>query len=217
MKKQLIGLLLLGSISSFAIDVVEYQSSQRNIDGTTTYFMPKFKEGFKSWVINSKSSLDGVCKAINNDSNYLKNSLEVPFNARSAKRAFLNEYGELSRFSSSQDHSRSIVSITCFQEEDFKTVIIYEDSKESKQVDGYTFFAPRLVRGNKKHLINTRSSLNGVCVALGFSKYLEGSMSTHFNARSDERVFMNQYGKFSKITVSANHSREIEKITCYNE
>ncbi len=236
MKKLLIGLLTLGSASSFAImeqplelslenkrlskikTKVISGKSTKNADGSTTLIKPRRVRGNRKILIHSTGAdaFIGTCVAAGFD-HFVKESNREEFNLGAmGDRVMLDKQGNVTGRRTSPS---SISEISCYNGE-YKLAIKSDGFIEGKDT-AVTIINPKLVRGSIIYRLAYYSPdkapsyrldhFNGVCVAAGFDKYLNHSSYGIDETGERTRSILLPNGDLSKNT---RISETLSEITC---
>lgn len=217
MKKLVIGLTLLTSMSSFAevLNVVSLSETKQNVDGTTTILKPLVVRGQNNYIISKDTSMLGVCRSAGFD-HYLEDSAYINFNGEnySTDTIFVDDSGEFIKKERSNNRN-TLTEITCYN--GIYSTTINSPEEHIVNEDGTTtILKPLVVRGQNKYIISKNTSLLGVCRSAGFDQYLEDSAYTNFDGfnYSTNTIFVDDNGDFVKKDRS-NNRKTLTEITCY--
>lgn len=226
MRKLLIGLVVLGSISAYAVPSFEldlessstilresknYESRHVNQDLSVSIVKPKFSNptGDGALYLSMNSDLDGVCKLYGLKS-YVQNSSTI-LNLSSGRSVNINESGAFRQF---DDNSRryAIQSLACIG--DAKPVPVSDNfiGKYLNDDDSFTIKTPKFMMSGENLNISIKSDLKGVCKLYGFSSYVIGSL-TYQSLDSTVNVEISSSSRFRLFSTN-NSNLVINSLMC---
>lgn len=203
MKTHLIALLALTSLAAFAGPLPsELTEATKNPDLSMTIKQPHLLRGNRSLYISTSTPSLSVCKALGFnfflDGNVTSGEAAVGY-------AMLTTDGSYSNVNSY--NSYRVEEITCYNE--LSPLSSVEEKIENPD-DTVTIYGPKYLRGSKAIALSTSSSGVGICRALGFQKYLEGSV--YSGEAKVGNVMVNAEGGF--VSYNTYNSYGVKEITC---
>jgi hypothetical protein len=232
MKKLLVGLLALGSVSSFAMTEFEinlsesfntlsgsknYEAKYINDDGSISIIKPRFSnpEGNGNLYISQFSDLNGLCK-LYGLGDYVSNSRRK-FNQRTFGLVVrINSNARFSQFDPSLT-SNAIESFSCTPVEGMPSPTLISDNHTGvfQNDDGSTTIVkPKFKINGKNSYISELSDLNGLCKLYGLGDYVSNSRKNFNQGRFGLVVRINSNARFSQFDAS-NSKDAIESLMCY--
>ena len=232
MKKLLIGLLALGSVSSFAMTEFEinlsesfntlngsknYEAKYINDDGSISIIKPRFSnpEGNGNLYISQLSDLNGLCK-LYGLGDYVSNSRRTFKQRTSGLVVRIDSNARFSKFDPSLTKN-AIESFSCTPVEGMPSPTLISDNHNSvfQNDDGSTtILRPKFKINGKNLYISQLSDLNGLCKLYGLGDYVSNSRRT-FNERTPSLVVrINSNARFSQFDPPLlNYA--VKSLMCY--
>jgi hypothetical protein len=231
MKKLLIGIIALGSISSYAITEFEqslseseiifeesknYQAKHLNDDGSITIFRPRFKNpngsGNLGLSVESENNLAGICKLFGAGSYVSNSSLFVSAQGTLVR---ISRNGTFEKFDSSFNKN-AVESLICLPST--RAQVGPSDNAENilRNDDGLiTIFKPKFSNpdgsGSLRLSIDNEYNLTGICKLFGASSYV--SNSVRFVPAQRTLVRISRNGTFEKFD-SSLFKNAVESLIC---
>ncbi len=200
-------ILLAALISVAQADTTLFESQQTNPDQTVTILKPRLVRGDREYPFASRTAMRGVCKALGFD-DFLEQSSVSYLDVRTT-RAYVFLDGNFQAIGDFE--SRSIESIACFNGA-YRTTTTAQELKINP--DGTTtILGPKLLRANREYPFGSKSSLYGICQALGFESYLAQSVRTTSDVRTT-RAYVYTDGSYQ--TLADIEHRSVQSLTCYD-
>lgn len=227
MKKHITTLLvLLNSLSIYGMETIDVKEMERGVDGSFVLIGPKFVKGSSRYPLGYgiyqgryQSPREDICSAAGFDS-YLIGSVEhespgFDTTIGAIERAYLKPDGSFDEIVMSKNEY-SITKLICYNGDYTKTYVADDVELDSKGI--YNIINPRMFRGtdsfeiSKIGLARLPNPTNGICNAMGFSGYLEGSIKNG-NNHHEEKVYLREDGEF--IAIVRNSDKTVGSISCY--
>ena len=222
MKKLLIGLLALGTISAqasmleIAADIQEQADVAGitiNKDGSVTIKDISVKRGDLTYPValeQFERDYTSTCKLLGFDNSLTGTGLN-DYSVLSGSKVFLETDGT---YSTIKNHNFKIDKVTCFKEGQLKTVVLFDkidNADKSSKITNISY-----LRGDLTYPVAVEQlgrDYTSTCKLLGFDNSLTGTGLNDYSVLGGSKVFLKTDGTYSTIK---NHKYKINKVTCFS-
>jgi hypothetical protein len=222
MNKLLIGLMVLGSFSTFANssiqdvllnnqDKVEINGITINKDGSVSIREISVKRGDLTYEIalGTTKDYDSSCRLLGFENSLRGKGLNIG-SIKSGLKVILKSDGVYSHI---REYDRKVDKITCINKNQLKTVVLFDKTENEDKSSRITNIS--YLRGDLTYEIalETTKDYDSSCRLLGFENSLRGKGLNSGSIKSGPKVILKSDGAYSHIR---EYNRKVDKITCFS-